>query len=411
MKNNKINNRIIIVILTVIILTIINVYFKNSRLPSAINVYTSINNDPETILNYSKYKHSVGGYKEAIEGYEAVINNPSSSKSLKLKAQAYLILSQHGQALEPIEPIKYLEDSKAKSNEFKRTGYVFLDRVDYITTGDYFNASKETCYHESEFTHLDENGLPMVKYSDYNGGDGSFHYNPVTIAQFSLTAFGRYKNGTGTKKQFIDSIDKLLSLQSPSGAMRLDFSFKHYINNDIYKPGWVSSLAQGQAISAFVRAYQVTGDNKYLDAADKAYMFMCIPVNEGGTKDTSEDLDGTDNVFFQEYITTPKSYTLNGFIFTIIGIYDLSQTKDSIYKGDAHKMFVNCNDTLLKVIHKYDLGCMTAYDAAYITKKDQYPNMNIQYHASHIELVDAMYSITNNPIYKYYNLMWKSYVV
>jgi isopentenyl diphosphate isomerase/L-lactate dehydrogenase-like FMN-dependent dehydrogenase len=96
---------------------------------------------------------------------------------------------------------------------------------------------------------------------------------------------------------------------------------------------------------------------------------MCIPVNKGGTKDTSEDLDGTDNVFFQEYITTPKSYTLNGFIFTIIGIYDLSQTKDSIYKGDAHKMFVNCNDILLKVIHKYDLGCMTAYDAAYITKK------------------------------------------
>ena len=103
MRNNKTNNRIIIVILTVIIVTIINIYFKNSRVPSAINVYTSINNDPETILSYSKYKHSVGSYKEAIEGYEAVVNDPSSSKSLKLKAQAYLILSQHGQALEPIE--------------------------------------------------------------------------------------------------------------------------------------------------------------------------------------------------------------------------------------------------------------------------------------------------------------------
>jgi hypothetical protein len=122
-------------------------------------------------------------------------------------------------------------------------------------------------------------------------------------------------------------------------------------------------------------------------------------------------LDGNSNVFFQEYITNPKSYTLNGFIYTILGIYDLSQTEDSIYSKGANKMFSDCNNTLLKIIYKYDLGHMTAYDATYLMKKNQYPNINVEYHKTHIELVDAMYSITKNPVYKYYNLRWKSYVL
>ncbi|WP_368487929.1 D-glucuronyl C5-epimerase family protein [Clostridium sp. BJN0013] len=370
-----------------------------------------IKSNLQSTLKYAKYEHSIGEYEQASKGYQAIISNSLSNKPLELTAQAYLELSNHKHTLEKMQTKQYLEYSKSKRDEYKKAGCVLLNNVNYTTTSDYFNASEETCYYENDYVHLDENGLPMVKYDSESGGDGYFYYNPVTIAQFSLTQFGKYKKGTGTKNKFIDSVDKLLSLQSSSGVLKLNFRFKHYINEYAYEPGWVSSLAQGQAISVFVRAYQVTSDKKYLDAANRAYEFMCIPVDEGGTKDTTRELDGSSNVFFQEYITNPKSYTLNGFIYTILGIYDLSQTKDSVYSKNAHEMFINCNNTLLKIIYKYDLGYMTAYDAAYLTKKDQYPNINIEYHKTHIELVDAMYSITKNPVYKYYNLLWKSYVL
>lgn len=429
-KNSKINRKKIVRIISVLILTIciLRMLWVDAATAGYSNkvIYTGMNSvenakvkdvtdfiksDPEIAFKYAKYEHSIGQYEEASKVYRTVIINSLSDKPLKIMAEAYLALSQYRHALEPVETKKYLKYSKSKADQYKNEGYVFLDTVKYTTTGDYINAGEETCYHESSSVHLDKDGFPMVKYDSDSGGDGYFYYNPVTIAQFSLTQFGKYKKGTVTRNKFINSVDKLLSLQDSSGAMRLNFKFKHYINEHAYEPGWVSSLAQGQAISVFVRAYQVAGDKKYLDAANRAYEFMCIPVNEGGTKDTTKELDGNSNVFFQEYITNPKSYTLNGFIYTILGIYDLSQTEDSIYSKGANKMFSDCNNTLLKIIYKYDLGHMTAYDATYLMKKNQYPNINVEYHKTHIELVDAMYSITKNPVYKYYNLRWKSYVL
>lgn len=47
-------------------------------------------------------------------------------------------------------------------------------------------------------------------------------------------------------------------------------------------PGWYSAMAQGQAMSLLVRAYLVTSNPKYLQAAVSAMKLFEISSDQGG---------------------------------------------------------------------------------------------------------------------------------
>ena len=90
-------------------------------------------------------------------------------------------------------------------------------------------------------------------------------------------------------------------------------------------------MAQGHALSVLSRAFHVTGDEEYLNAAVKGlHIFEKVsseekklslqPVSEGGVR---ADLFGSP--WFEEYPTQPSTFVLNGFIYSLIGLYDLSQ--------------------------------------------------------------------------------------
>lgn len=247
----------------------------------------------------------------------------------------------------------------------------------------------------------------MIRYGT------QYYYNPVTIAQYALSLYGRLVNGEAVYTEFIDAIEKLISLQDERGAFLYDFNWRYYLTGKTYKPGWVSGMAQGQALSALSRAFLVTNDIRYLEAGNRALEYLVTPVEDGGVMDTLKDLNESleDYIIFEEYLSNPASYTLNGYMFTLLGLYDWSNINqtNTYHQDKARNYFMKGNKTLIGILPYFDIGGFTAYDLGYITHNKK-PHIGVGYHAVHIELLHSLFSITNLEHYKYYENLWRSYV-
>ncbi len=279
--------------------------------------------------------------------------------------------------------------------------------ADYEPCGDYLNYgnNKEILFNFKELK-FDNEGMPKVKY-----GEG-YYYNPVTLAQYSLSVYGEYLKGENTKENFLKIADKLLTLQDSRGGFLYNFQWRYYLNNYDYKPGWVSAMAQGQALSVLARAYEITGNKKYLEAGNKALNFLITPISKGGVMANLGSLSSSlkNNIIFEEYISHVPTYTLNGFMFSLLGLYDWANVDDSNKKNTAEKYFNEGIKSLTQILKYYDIGGFTCYDLGYITKNREKPHIAVNYHGVHIYLLNSLYSITNDRIlYDYYKL-WKAYV-
>lgn len=280
---------------------------------------------------------------------------------------------------------------------------------DYKFDGDYLTYGINKNFKEGDNLIFDEKGIPKVKYND------EFSYNPVTISQFALSEYGKiYKGLTNDDSRFINAIETLLDLQDDGGAFRYNFKYKYYLSGETYKEGWVSGMAQGQAISALVRAYIHTKEEKYFQAAEKAFQFLVLPKEEGGTYTTLADFDSSleDYIFFEEYISTPNGYTLNGYMFTLLGIYDLwqlSELEKSKNRNLYKKYFRKGMKSLEKLLPYYDIGGFSAYDLGHYTYEKE-PHVSARYHLVHIYLLHALYTVTENKTLKHYEELWTSYV-
>ena len=243
---------------------------------------------------------------------------------------------------------------------------------------------------------FDAQGLPLVLALD-----GQWHYNPVTLEQFALTMYGEHlEYGDSTLILFQAALNKLLQLQGPDGALRYPFPFKYYLNGQTYQPGWVSALAQGQFLSVMVRAFWLTGNSRYLDAGNKALSFLLTPVAKGGPLNPMAALDHSlsGREWLDEYPPVngfPSGYTLNGDMFTLIGLYEWT----ALYEGDKPKYstvagqhFAVGIDTLTHVLKYYDVGGFSAYDLGHIIYQRS-PMLIPGYHRDHIYLLQSLFSI------------------
>ena len=92
-------------------------------------------------------------------------------------------------------------------------------------------------------------------------------------------------------------------------------------------------------------------------------------------------------------------YTLNGFVFTLLGIYDWS-TIDPEAAGESAATagrFFDCGlASVLYTLPYYDVNGMSAYDLGHVLA-ERPANVQAEYHAIHIQLLNALYSIEPLP--------------
>ena len=77
-------------------------------------------------------------------------------------------------------------------------------------------------------------------------------------------------------------------------------------------------MVQGLVISSLVRAHRITGDSRLLDLCLNATRVFETDIEHGGVRTTEGD-----GVQYEEYPGFPLPRVLDGFLFSLLGLYDL----------------------------------------------------------------------------------------
>lgn len=158
-------------------------------------------------------------------------------------------------------------------------------------------------------------------YNEYGGKLGS-QYNPAYIAWYGLVNLTRYIQ-SGEKdllKKFLRQLSWLRTRYRDWGSKGYVWTYDFdWLEGKAYlKAPWISAMAQGLAISNLVRGYLLLNDEELLAIARKAIKVFEIAVADGGVM-TMED----GHVLYEEYPAYPLARVLDGFLFSLLGLYDL----------------------------------------------------------------------------------------
>ncbi len=272
-----------------------------------------------------------------------------------------------------------VENPNATANELGEYYMLFAEKADY--QGAY-----------------DSSGIPQL---DYHGLIG-LQYNPIAIAQFGLGNYNVWhRTGDPARRAKFFLIAAWLSSHLEQNTHGL-WVWNHHFDweyRDTLKAPWYSALAQGQGISVLVRAYKESGDASYLDAAQRAFASFQQPIENGGVAFT----DAAGDLWFEEYLVSPPTHILNGFIWALWGLYDyFLATRDQT----AHELFSRGVRTLLHNLDCYDLGFWSLYEQS----GTRLPMVASPfYHQLHIVQLRIMHRLTGEDQFARVADRWENY--
>ena len=242
----------------------------------------------------------------------------------------------------------------------------------------YYNDLREKV---EQNAHLAADEVPK-SYKD----NGELFYFPIGIFQYGLGCYDLYlleKEQKHLDKMLVCA-DWAVTNQEERGGWS---TFAHLFPEHPY-----SSMAQGEGASLLIRAYLETKEEKYLRTAEKAISFLLTSTEEGGVAfETETDLA------FKEY--TERPIVLNGWIFSIWGLFDYVKLSDDEV---AKKAYEKTLDTLERYIPHYDLGYWTRYD---YSERIAAPS----YHKLHIDQFRVMYDLTGREVFEKHLTCFEKY--
>ncbi len=235
----------------------------------------------------------------------------------------------------------------------------------------------------------DSNGVIMIERKN------EFYYHPVVLANLTIICIGSY--GINPNPEYISRsilfINKLLEDALETGGAlyfpyTFDFNLHRIEGEDLIAP-WYSGMAQGQGLSALVRLYRSTDDEKYLNAAQKVFKsFKRIGQNLNPWTVLS---DSSNYYWIEEYPLPIPSHVLNGFIWGIFGLYDYYElTRDE----EAYKYLLASITTLKHFLPQWrrpqnlSIYCL------------KHKAVDPHYHLVHTKQLNNMFAITGDPFFK-----------
>ena len=269
--------------------------------------------------------------------------------------------------------------------------------------GEYYMLFREKADYAGPF---DAAQIPML---DYHGTIGR-QYNPIAIAQYGLGNYNLFRRSgeTARREKFLLTADWLCRHveKNPRGLSVWNHHFDWEYRDTLRAP-WYSALAQGQGISVLVRAHRESPkesqkeskNSHYLEAAKLALASFFTPVSEGGVAFT----DDRGDLWFEEYIVSPPTHILNGFIWAAWGVYDyFLATQDR----SAQALFARAVQTLLHNLERYDLGFWSLYEQS----GTRLPMVASPfYHQLHIVQLRVMHRLTGEERFARIAERWEGY--
>lgn len=220
-------------------------------------------------------------------------------------------------------------------------------------------------------TLLDDVGVPL---SVIAGGKRA--YFPIAVFQYAL---GRYDLSLLEPERADEHLAALRACADWAlASQRADGSWDAFgpIGSSRYT---VSSMAQGEGCSMLLRAHRTLLNDRYLKAALEAARFMLVDFADGGTA-----IREGDGFFLEEYPQSPRRSVMNGWVFSLFGLYDASLVDDSFCES-----FARSAGTLARHLDDYDSGYWSLYD---LERRIASP----AYHTLHIAQLRAMAELTGD---------------
>jgi heparosan-N-sulfate-glucuronate 5-epimerase len=261
--------------------------------------------------------------------------------------------------------------------------------------GEYYMLFRE----KADYTgHYDASGLPML---DYHGVIG-LQYNPIAIAQWGLANYNQFcaVHDNVRARKSLKAADWLSTNleQNVHGV----WVWNHHFNwdyRDTLRAPWYSGLAQGQGISLLLRAHAHTGEDKYREAASRAFLPLTRTISDGGVLFEDEEK----NLWIEEYLVDPPTHILNGFIWALWGIFDFWQACRDTTAGN---IFARGVTTLLRNLRRYDTGYWSLYEQSGTRLKMLASPF---YHRLHIVQLRVMASLTGESEFANVADRWENY--
>jgi heparosan-N-sulfate-glucuronate 5-epimerase len=244
----------------------------------------------------------------------------------------------------------------------------------------------------------DQSGIAML---DYRGAIGLQH-NPIAIAQWGLGNYNLFRHTAHheAREKFLRASDWLIEHleQNLHGVWVWNHHFDWEYRETLRAP-WYSALAQGQGISLLLRAHAETAQSTYLEGAERAFTSFLHPIESGGVIFT----DAEGYLWFEEYIVSPPTHILNGFIWAAWGVYDYYLATQN---QTAKTLFDSAVTTLLNNLGRYDLGFWSLYELSGTRMKMVASPF---YHRLHIVQLRIMQALSGMHEFSEIADRWESY--
>lgn len=232
---------------------------------------------------------------------------------------------------------------------------------------------------------------------------GAAQYHPVRIAQFGLHAHARFleTHDADARRDFVAQARWLAENQRDHAGVAGCYVYEFPNPKYGAGPGWISAMAQGEAISLLLRAADVEPSAEYVEAAAQAAQPFRHTVAQGGVVARSASGD----VFLEEIAATPASHILNGHIFALWGLLELQSVRPQAWLGE---LAAGATETLRRRIALYDAGYWSYYSMLGTPGGFRHAAV-LKYHAFHIAQLRVTAVLAGEPAFAAVADRWQAY--
>jgi len=163
---------------------------------------------------------------------------------------------------------------------------------------------------------LDPQGIPVHRARTFGTT-----YNPAYVGWYGLVNLERHARGLDPSRAFLRQVEWLVShaVRRDDGAVVWPYTAVFEEGRCLLEPPWICAMAQGLAMSLLVRGYRVTGRAELLDLSHAATRVFEKSLEDGGVRTLENGY-----ALYEEYPGYPLPRVLDGFLFSLLGLYDLA---------------------------------------------------------------------------------------
>lgn len=220
---------------------------------------------------------------------------------------------------------------------------------------------------------------------------------PVEVIQYCYTILDElvYPAKDTTHLLYVEHLTKRLldSATYLDSSILIPYNFDfplHGHKSDLMEAPWYSAMAQGQMLSLVVRLYELTGKTYYLDVSRKVFNSY-KRIKGKGARPWISCIDNNKNIWYEEYPRDFPAFTLNGKIFSILGLYDyyrITKDKEVAVWLKGGLTTIKNNIYRFRVEGDCSLYCLKHHECGIK-----------EYHALHIEQLNVLYEITQDELF------------